>query len=432
LWGNSIGSADADYAFTSTVDSSGNFYFAGCFVGTSDFNASASTAYLTESTGGSNTDIYIEKLSSSGTFVWVKQVVGNGGGCAYGLGADASGNVYLFGNDSGNTDLDPGTGTAIVTSAGMEDIFILKLDSSGNYVWGKSTGGTSTERPNAIAVDPSGNVYATGYFTGTTDLDPSASAANFVGDPSYLTEYIFKWNTNGIYQWGAALSPTGTSSSGYAVAVDSIGSVYVVGRFSGTSDFDPSAGTSTLTNVGGDDGSIWKLSSSGAFLWAKQVGSTSSDGAAGIVITSDDRSIVTGTYSGAADLDTGPATVTFTPSSTDVYIMKLNSNGISTMIREASSLTLSLSTGNLTATKGRTVTITVVASTAGKVTIYADGRKLPKCIDLNISSTSVTCSWTPNVRKSISLTASFNPTDNAFLASSANLSVGVSSRTGTR
>src|SRR3990172_4568019 len=75
-------------------------------------------------------------------------------------------------------DFDPGAGTSNLTSFGSEDIFVSKLDSAGNFVYGRQLGGTLTDRGFGIAVDGSGNVYTTGFFQGTVDFDPGAGTSN--------------------------------------------------------------------------------------------------------------------------------------------------------------------------------------------------------------------------------------------------------------
>ena len=98
----------------------------------------------------------------------------------YSVTVDSSGNIYTTGLFQGTVDFDPGAGTANLTSNGGRDVFVSKLDSSGNYLWAKSWGSAADPGLNAddtsrsVAVDSSGNVYTTGYFQRTVDFDPGA------------------------------------------------------------------------------------------------------------------------------------------------------------------------------------------------------------------------------------------------------------------
>jgi len=123
-------------------------------------------------------DIFVSKLDSSGNFVWAKNMGGLIYDYGYGIAVDSSDNVYTTGLFGETADFDPGTGTADLTSAGGDDIFVSKLDSSGNFVWAKRMGGTDYDRGYGVAVDSSGNVYTTGDFLGTADFDPGAGTAN--------------------------------------------------------------------------------------------------------------------------------------------------------------------------------------------------------------------------------------------------------------
>jgi hypothetical protein len=157
------------------TDSSGNVYTTGFFSGTVDFDPGAGTANLTSA--GSD-DSFISKLDSGGNYVWAKQLGGISAELAIGISVDSSGNVYTTGTFQGTADFDPGAGTANLTSAGGDDSFISKLDSSGNYVWAKQLGSTGADVAYGVSVDSSGNVYTTGFFSGTVDFDPGAGTAN--------------------------------------------------------------------------------------------------------------------------------------------------------------------------------------------------------------------------------------------------------------
>ena len=89
------------------------------------------------------------------------------------------------------------TGTFNLSSAGIFDIFVSKLDVSGNHVWATSMGSTLNDRGDFVTVDVSGNVYTTGYFQGTVDFDPNVGIANLtsVGGQDI---FINKWNVGRV------------------------------------------------------------------------------------------------------------------------------------------------------------------------------------------------------------------------------------------
>jgi hypothetical protein len=94
------------------------------------------------------------------------------------ISIDANGNVYTTGYFNGTADFNPGSGTYNLTSTGVEDIFISKLDASGNFIWALQIGGTSPDEGKSITVDPLGNIYTTGFFRGTADFDPGTVTFN--------------------------------------------------------------------------------------------------------------------------------------------------------------------------------------------------------------------------------------------------------------
>jgi len=188
------------------------------------------------------------------------------------VAVDSSGNVYTTGSFEGTVDFDPGAGTANLTSNGSYDVFVSKLDSSGNYVWTKQFGGTEYSRGYSVAVDSSGNVYTTGDFQGTFDFDPGAGTANLTANDG-TDVFVSKLDSSGNHLWakscGGGVGGGVDNDIGYSVAVDSSGNVYTTGVFQHTVDFDPGAGTTEFTSAGARDLFVSKLDSSGNYLWAK-------------------------------------------------------------------------------------------------------------------------------------------------------------------
>ncbi|MFA6510840.1 MAG: SBBP repeat-containing protein, partial [Candidatus Paceibacterota bacterium] len=324
-WAKGMGGTGADYAQDVFVDTSGNVYTTGYFAGTADFDPGAGTSNLTSA--GSD-DIFVSKLDTSGNFVWVKQFGGTSSDRANSISVDSSGNVYTTGYFAGTADFDPGAGTSNLTSAGNADIFVSKLDTSGNFVWVKQLGGTNTDNANSISVDSSGNVYTTGYFADTADFDPGAGTSNLTSAGAQDI-FVSKLDTSGNF---VLVKQFGGTGGDYAqdVFVDSSGNVYTTGYFADTADFDPGAGTSNLTSasVGVFDIFVSKLDTSGNFVWVKQFGGTGEDRANSISVDSSGNVYTTGYFRETVDFDPGAGTSNLTfAGADDIFVSKLDTSG---------------------------------------------------------------------------------------------------------
>ncbi len=334
VWAKAIGGNGYGQSNGIAVDASGNVYTTGWFNGSVDFDPGAGTANLTSANddffNDPSQDIFISKLDASGNYVWAKAMGGVSSDIGYGIAVDASGNVYTTGSfsegmNSTTVDFDPGTGTANLTVVGNVDIFISKLDTSGNYVWAKSMGSPGGEAAKSIAVDASGNVYTTGYFGNTVDFNPGAGTANLTAGNFDI--FISKLDASGNYVWAKAMGGIDDDQAS-SIAVDASGNVYTTGYFFGTADFNPGAGTANHTTAGGRDIFISKLDASGNYVWSKAMGGTTLDISKGIKVDASGNVYTTGYFMGIADFDPSAATANLTSAgSTDIFISKLDASG---------------------------------------------------------------------------------------------------------
>jgi hypothetical protein len=253
LWAKSFGGTSNDYGYAVTVDASGNVYTIGEFLGTADFDPGTGTNNLS-SNGGP--DVFVQKLSPTGILLWVKSFGGTGSDDGNSITVDASGNIFTTGSFVGTVDFNPGAATSNLTSNGSNDIFVQKLNPSGNLIWAKSFGGTGIDGATAIRVDASGFTYTTGRFQGTVDFDPGTGTSNLTSNGSNDI-FVQKLNPLGNLLWAKSFGGTG-SDFGYS-AIDASGNVYTTGYFSGTVDFDPGTGTTNLTSNGSLDVFVQKL-----------------------------------------------------------------------------------------------------------------------------------------------------------------------------
>jgi FG-GAP-like repeat/Beta-propeller repeat len=311
------------------VDNLGNRYTVGTFSGTVDFDPSLTGTSNLVSVGGN--DIFISKLDSRGNFVWAKAIGGTTADDATSIAIDGSGNIYTAGTFSGTVDFDPNlTGTNNFASIGDTDIFISKLDSSGNFVWAKTMGGRSYNIVHDLAIDTNGNVYTTGSFVGTNDFDPSLTGTNNLVSTEGTDFFTSKLDSSGNFVWAKAMGGSITAYIATSIAIDGSGNVYTTGTFQGTVDFDPSlTGVTTLSTAGDSDIFIRKLDSGGNFVWAKSMGNTSDDFATSIAIDGSGNVYTTGYFYGTTDFDpslTGTTNLVSAGNS-DVFISKLDSSG---------------------------------------------------------------------------------------------------------
>jgi len=223
----------------------------------------------------------------------VKTIGGTSTDYGRGVALDGQGNVYLTGSFYLSADFDPGAAVFTMTSSGGYDAYILKLTSAtGDFVWAKKVGGTSTDDAMAIDVDASGNSYITGRYYSTVDFDPGPNTANLTSKGG-ADAFILKLDIMGDYVWAKSVGGISTDYA-YAIAVDGIGNVYSTGYFYLTGDFNPGSGTANLTSAGGADMYTLKLNSSGNYVWAKSKGSTSTDMSFDISIDNDNQPYIVG------------------------------------------------------------------------------------------------------------------------------------------
>ena len=169
------GGPSADVGQAVAVDQAANVYVTGYFQGTVDFDPGPGTVNLT-SAGG--TDIFVAKYTKNGSLVWARRMGGSGLDYGYAIALGLDGSVYTTGYFSGTAQFAPGPPAVTLTSAGGTDVFVSKLDGSGNLVWARRMGGSSADRGLGIAVASDDSVYTSGYFQGTANFDPAGGACN--------------------------------------------------------------------------------------------------------------------------------------------------------------------------------------------------------------------------------------------------------------
>lgn len=328
VWAKQLGGTSSDGSSGIALDASANVHVTGNFSGTGDFDPSVST--FTLASAGVE-DIFVSKLTNAGVFVWAKQMGGSASDYGNAVSVDASGNVYSAGSFQNTADFDPNGPVINLTSFGSDDIFISKLDISGNYVWAKTMGGLKSDLAFAMTLDATGNVYTTGNYDSIADFDPSGTTFTLSVD-STVDIFVSKLNSSGNFVWAKSMGSK-QAESGQSISVDNSGNVFTTGYFWDTADFDPSPSTFTYTSNGAADIFISKLDVNGNFLWAEQIGRTGYD--YGLAITTDptgNNIYTTGFYQDTVDFD--PLLTTYTLAAngaTDIFVHKMIPSTVGTV-----------------------------------------------------------------------------------------------------
>ncbi len=220
------------------LDSYENVYCRGHYSSSIDFDPSSSV-YTIPGYG-----VYLVKLDTNGNFIWANSI-----NIIYAAGIinptidfviDKNNNLYTTGNYGGSVDFDPGPDTLFIN--GLTNLyrpaFIQKLDSNGNLLWAKKYGGTQYKTtPLSLATDTFGNIYSTGYFEDSTNLDPGPDTLIFYTN-SYRGGYLQKLNVNGDLIWAGILQGNFGSSESWDISIDNTENIFLTGNYVGTVDFD--------------------------------------------------------------------------------------------------------------------------------------------------------------------------------------------------
>jgi len=207
LWARQI-SNDEDDSYTAVngvfgisvgTDAAGNVYASGF-----------TTGALTDQTNSGGYDLFVVKYNSAGDQLWIKQVGSAETDKVKDMQVTTAGDVYLTGTTDGSLD-----GT---TNAGEEDLFLIKLDTSGVVQWTRQVGTDESDNATGITLDSSGNILLTGYTSGDLEGD-------VIGGSDLI---IMKYDSAGNLQWTKQLGTTSSEIS-RAIAADTADNLFITG-----------------------------------------------------------------------------------------------------------------------------------------------------------------------------------------------------------
>lgn len=330
-WAHGWGSINTDRSTYVTTDVNGNAYCTGVFTDTVDFDPDTS-AFVVSSMGLN--DIFLSKFDPNGSLIWSKTFGGIGNETVNAMTIDGSGNILLTGQFYNTVDFDPGVDTFDLTSNGNGDMFTVKLDESGNFIWAISIGGTSPfDTGRSITTDSDNNVYITGNFASSMDADPGAGTYNLSFTNGTL--YLLKLDSNSNFlfakNFGGLVGPGMNNLIINCIDLDAASNIYIAGSFMSVPgiDFDPGPGThseATLSETNFDM-YLLKLDTGGNFMWVKVIGDTNRDAINSAYIQGSNI-YLTGYFELSPDFDPGLGTHNLTSAGDyDIFICALDTSG---------------------------------------------------------------------------------------------------------
>ncbi len=309
VWALRGGGAGGDVSRAVAVDGTGSTIVVGNFTGTSNFG----TGPIASAGSG---DAVVARYSNTGAPLWVRTLGGTANDTAYGVAVDGSANcdgaggtdcVLVAGNFGATVDF----GTGSLTSAGGTDIFVAKYSSAGAALWARRFGGATDDSAYGIAVDASGNILVTGYFTVSADFGGGTLSSPYFDEDTF----VVKFSPSGGYLWSRNFGNT-SRDIGQAVALATNGDAIVTGWNLGAFE--------GVQSRGKEDIFVVRLAAAtGAKVWGQRFGGSGTDKAYGIAVDDADDIAITGTIQGTIDLGGG----TITPTGADIFLLELTGTG---------------------------------------------------------------------------------------------------------
>ena len=146
--------------------------------------------------------------------VWTRQFGTDADDQGWGLGVDASENVYISGQTAGNLG---------GTNAGQRDAYLVKYDAHGTLQWTHQFGTSLTDIGEGIAVDTAGNSFVCGLTNGNLAGTNAGQGDGF----------LVKYDNAGNQVWSRQFGTSGYDEAS-SVAIDNLGNVYVSGNTTGS------------------------------------------------------------------------------------------------------------------------------------------------------------------------------------------------------
>lgn len=229
IWATYLGGGNDEYGLHVCSNYNGEVYISGLTYSSSGISSSG--AHQTSLSGGK--DGFLAKFDSSGARKWSTYYGGSSDDEANGVVVDNSGNIYISGYTSSNSNIAT-SGAYQISNAGSYDAYIAKFNGSGIRLWGTYFGGSSSDGcAQSNSVDKLNNIFVSGITSSSSGIaSSSAFQTSFGGGTD--DAFFAKFDSTGSRVWSSYFGGSGEDRA-YGINADKVGNAYLVGMTTSTS-----------------------------------------------------------------------------------------------------------------------------------------------------------------------------------------------------
>lgn len=285
VWSRRFGDTNDQIGRSVAVSRTGDVVITGNFAGSMD----VAGQFLQASDAS---DVFVAVLDAEGDEKWAASFEGTGVDIPRGLTVDVAGNIIVVGDFEGDINLQG----ELFTSGGDSDIFVVKLLPSGELVWARRFGSTTSDEVDAVAANSDGDIALTGLLRGGASIDFGGGPLDPVGVDPNDDAFAVVLAADGAHRWSKRLGDA-QFQRGAGVSYDSNDDLLLVGHFAGTIDF----GGESRTSSGSFDAYVAKLDRDGTPIWSRAFGVTSNVFSVGVACDPSRNVSVTGDFDGVVE-----------------------------------------------------------------------------------------------------------------------------------
>jgi hypothetical protein len=318
IYSTFIGGTNDEYSHGVVIDTLGNAYITGSTL-SNDFPISKNANDTTHNGYG---DVFVLKLNSNGSSIIYSTFIGGSDvECGISIQIDSKNNSYITGGTH-SSNFPVTAGAFNTTYNGMDDVFILKLNSSGSKLnFSTFIGGSNDDHCSEIELDSEENIYIIGE-TFSTDF-PVSSNANDTTHNGFMDIFVLKLNSTGDDIIFSTYIGGSTTDAGRGIVIDNLNNIYITG---GTNSIDfPITSGAINSTVNSMDVFVLKLNNSGStILYSTYIGGNAGDHGTSITLDPLLNIYITGETKSDNFPTTSGAYNTKRNGITDVFVLKLN------------------------------------------------------------------------------------------------------------